>query len=100
MRIEESIVPEGMNLPKDWTHCERPPYLFRRFQFSSYRETRVFLDKLAALSEECGYYPDISFGTNYANITIHAQDGKAVATAEITFAQRVSELAGQTQAPD
>ncbi len=83
-----------VKLPEGWVCNERPPYLFRRFQFSSYRETRAFLDRLAVLSEETGYYPDISFGTTYANVTIHASDGVAISPQDLTFAQRASGLTG------
>ncbi|WP_333839235.1 4a-hydroxytetrahydrobiopterin dehydratase [Pelomicrobium sp.] len=86
-------MPEDAEIPSGWEYRGRPAYLFRRFQFSGYRETRVFLDRLAALSEEIGYYPDISFGTTYANVTVHARDGEAIGSEDITFARRVSELA-------
>ncbi|GIX29007.1 4a-hydroxytetrahydrobiopterin dehydratase [Pelomicrobium sp. G1] len=89
-------MPEDMNLPEGWTRNDRPPYLFRRFQFSGYRETRAFLDRLAALSEEMGYYPDISFGTTYANVTVHARNGAAIGTQDLAFARRASELAGSS----
>lgn len=79
--------------PEHWQSVDRPPSLFRRFQFSGYAETRAFLDRLSALSETTGYYPDIGFGTNYANITVHARDGKALGTVDVEFAQRASALA-------
>jgi pterin-4a-carbinolamine dehydratase len=84
---------EAINVPEGWARHERPPNLFRRFTFGSYGETRGFLDRLAALSEETGYYPDIGFGTGYANVTIHARDGTALGAADLDFARRVSALA-------
>lgn len=76
-----------------WEAREHPPLLFRRFEFDSYAETRGFLDRLAALSEETGHYPDISFGTRYANITVHARNGTALAADDLAFAEGVSRLA-------
>lgn len=92
-------MPDDVEIPAGWEHHGRPAHLFRRFQFSGYRETRAFLDRLAALSEEVGYYPDISFGTTYANVTVHARDGKAISSEDLAFAQRVSELAQPGKAP-
>lgn len=83
----------NMNIPEGWKHHERPPNLFRRFAFGGYGETRAFLDRLAALSEETGYYPDIGFGTSYANVTIHARDGSALGAEDLDFARRVNALA-------
>ncbi len=56
-------------LPEGWKSVQHPPSLFRRFQFASYRDTRAFLDRLAALSEETGLYPDLGFGPTHVNVT-------------------------------
>lgn len=75
-----------------WTHNERPANLYRRFAFDDYAGTRDFLDRLADLSKETGAYPDISFGKTYANITIHAGDGKTLTAEDFDFARRVNAL--------
>lgn len=84
---------DDMSIPEGWQQHERPPNLFRRFTFGSYSETRAFLDRLAALSEETGYFPDIGFGTSHANVTVHARDTKALGAVDIDFARRVNDLA-------
>ncbi|MFP5350561.1 MAG: 4a-hydroxytetrahydrobiopterin dehydratase [Gammaproteobacteria bacterium] len=84
---------DSISAPEHWQLSGRPPSLFRRFQFSGYAETRGFLDRLGKLSEATKYYPDISFGTGYANITVHARDGKALTADDVDFAERVSALA-------
>lgn len=88
---EQTAVPEG------WTHHERPPNLFRRFEFDGYGDTRTFLERLAEVSKQTGLYPDISFGKAYVNVTIHAQDGKAVGAEETAFAARANEAALPTK---
>lgn len=72
-----------------WDAVAHPPSLFRRYVFASYRETRAFLDRLAALSAETGLYPDLGFGTTYVNVTVHGAPGDA----EIAFANRAAALA-------
>ena len=84
---------DDMTIPEGWQRHERPPNLFRRFTFGSYSETRAFLDRLAALSEETGYFPDIGFATGHANVTVHARDGKALGAVDVDFARRASALA-------
>ena len=79
--------------PPEWQSRERPPLLSRRFQFSDYNETRSFLDAMAKLSEQQGYYPDTSFGVNYANVTVHARNGEQLDIKDFEFAVRANELA-------
>ncbi len=81
-------------LPEGWKNVERPPSLFRRFGFDSYEQTRAFLDKLAALSEETGLYPDLGFGSTHVNVTVYGSEGGSPAATEADFARRAAELAG------
>jgi hypothetical protein len=75
-----------LSQPEGWKSVQTPPSLFRRFQFASYRDTRAFLDRLAALSEETGLYPDLGFGPTHAN-------GRAPGEREVDFATRAAALA-------
>ena len=81
------------DLPEGWETRGKPPTLFRRFTFGNYAETRTFLDALAELSEETGIHPqNINFGTTYVNITLEAEDRKALTDTEHTLAARINEL--------
>ena len=59
----------------EWKEHERPPRLERRYTFSGYPALREFLDRAAEISEELDFYPDLSFGRDYVNITIHGYEG-------------------------
>jgi len=82
-----------LSLPEGWKAVEAPPSLFRRFEFTSYRDTRAFLERLGALSKETELYPDLGFGTTYVNVTIYGKDGEMPGRAEIEFAGRAAALA-------
>jgi pterin-4a-carbinolamine dehydratase len=79
--------------PEGWKSVQQPPSLFRRFEFASYGETRAYLDRLAALSEETGLYPDLGFGPTHVNVTVYGADGKAPGAREIEFAGKAAALA-------
>ncbi len=79
--------------PEGWTEVERPPSLYRRFEFTAYSETRAFLERLAGLSKETGLYPDLSFAQTYVNVTIYGSDGAAVGVEARTFAARAEAIA-------
>lgn len=63
-------------MSNNWVIRKRPARLERRIEFSSYEETRDFLDLAADLSESHGYYPDMSFGRTHVCLTLHPQGDK------------------------
>ena len=80
--------------PPAWQVQQNPPLLSRRFDFSSYAETRGFLDGLAVLAERRGHYPDLNFGKNHVNVSIAARD-ETLGDSEFGFASQADELAGK-----
>ncbi len=58
---------------------ENVPTLNWRFEFGDYVQTRRFLDEMADLSKRLGYYPNVSFGKTYVNISIDAMGQSALA---------------------
>jgi pterin-4a-carbinolamine dehydratase len=79
--------------PQGWTEVERPPALYRRFEFAAYHEIRAFLDRLAGLSKETGLYPDLSFTRTHVNVTVYGSEGAAVGAEERAFAARAEAIA-------
>jgi 4a-hydroxytetrahydrobiopterin dehydratase len=58
-----------------WQERHRPTRLERRYEFANYASLRDFLDRAAILSEREGLYPDMGFGRDYVNMTIHVAEG-------------------------
>jgi len=86
-------------MSQQWQERKRPARLERRYEFGSYNELRDFLDQAAALSEHEGLYPDMGFGRDYVNITIHANEGAdQVAAGQRSFARQLDEIGGYTAA--
>ena len=82
-----------MNRP--WQERPRPARLECRYEFDSYDQLRDFLDRAAELSEREGLYPDMGFGRDYVNITIHADEGSdALTQKQHGFAEMLDELRG------
>ncbi len=54
-----------------WRERGKPARLERRYEFGSYESLRDFLDQAAQISEREGLYPDMGFGRDYVNMTIH-----------------------------
>lgn len=58
-----------------WQERIRPVRLERRYEFPDYQSLRDFLDRAATVSEREGLFPDMGFGRDYVNVTIHCDDG-------------------------
>lgn len=89
MADTHSVAPAGWESAKG----SAAPSMSKKFTFERYGVTREFLDRVADLSEEDGYHPNISFGTTYVNITIDARDGETLGEADRAFAEAVDRLA-------
>ena len=76
-----------------WTEVERPPSLYRRFEFADYSETRAFLNRLASLSKETGLDPDLSFTRTHVTVTVYGSDGATVDAEAREFAARAEAIA-------
>jgi 4a-hydroxytetrahydrobiopterin dehydratase len=78
-----------------WQERPRPARLEGRYEFENYSALRDFLDCAAELSEREGLYPDMGFGRDYVNITVHADEGSgSVADKQRRFARLLDELYG------
>ncbi len=82
-----------------WRERKRPVCLEARYEFDGYPDLRDFLDQAAELSEREGYYPDMGFGRDYVNVTIHLKEGADELTSEQRqFAMLLDKLADSPSA--
>lgn len=58
-----------------WQERVRPVRLEKRYEFPDYASLRDFLDRAAEVSEREGLFPDMGFGKDYVNVTIHTDEG-------------------------
>mgnify|MGYP001812351526 FL=1 len=83
-------------MSQEWQERTRPVRLERRYEFQDYSTLRDFLDKAAELSEKDDLYPDMGFGRDYVNITIHLEDGvETISDSQREFATKLDTLAEQ-----
>lgn len=86
------------SIPAGWRWVERPPSLFRRFEFDAYAGTRGFLQDLEQLSKQRNFYPDLGFGQRHVNVTVHVEEGRAPSADQCAFAVDAAALAEAVQA--
>ncbi len=77
----------------NWQERQRPARLERRYEFVTYNDLSNFLEQAADLSERSGLYPDLGFGKDYVNVTIHAdQDDPELLAHHHEFADQLEQL--------
>ena len=76
----------------------KSPTLNWRFEFSSYSETRKFLDCLSDLSKREAFYPNINFAKTYVNISIDAEGQADLGARRDAFVREMTAYAEQGQA--
>jgi 4a-hydroxytetrahydrobiopterin dehydratase len=80
-------------MDQPWTQRARPDRLERRIEFDDYETTRTFLERLNALSEQQGRFPDISFGRTYVNLTLRPeQEDGPIEASDTAFAAAIDGL--------
>lgn len=65
-------------MSNQWQERIRPVRLERRYEFADYTSLRDFLDRAAEISEKEGLFPDMGFGRDYVNVTIHKDENSDV----------------------
>lgn len=76
-----------------WQERVRPVRLEKRYEFPDYMRLRDFLDRAAEVSERDGLFPDMGFGRDYVNVTIHSDDGTDTLTKQQRqFAEQLDAL--------
>jgi len=76
-----------------WEERSRPLRLERRYEFDNYTSLRDFLDNAAEISEREDFYPDMGFGKDYVNITIHLIEGETtLSDMQHKFADQLDQL--------
>ena len=83
----------GQPVNQTWQERTRPIRLERRYDFDDYNSLRDFLDRAAQLSEKEGLFPDMGFGRDYVNMTIHTDDkDEPLSDSQRQFAQQLDAL--------
>lgn len=81
-------------MKEQWQERSRPARLERRYEFPDYDTLREFLDRAAELSEQKELYPDMGFGKDYVNVTIHPdEDADQLDESKHKFAQMLDSIA-------
>ncbi len=63
--------------------------LIKEFQFKSFRDTIVFVNRIASLADEAGNRPDIDIRNEMVRLTLTSPDAGGVTQRDLDLAQRI-----------
>ena len=63
--------------------------LVKEFQFKSFRDTIVFVNRIASLADESGNRPDIDIRDEMVRLTLRSRKVKGITQTELDLAQRI-----------
>lgn len=67
-------------------------HLRKGFQFSNFRESQEFVNRIGDLAEEQGHHPDICFGWGKAEITIWTHKIDGLTESDFILAAKIDHL--------
>ena len=71
---------------------ENEHHLSRNYQFSNFRETLDFVNRIGALAEEQGHHPDICFGWGKAEVSIWTHKIDGLTESDFVLAAKIDKL--------
>ncbi len=75
-----------------WQLIDRNQKLQHLYKFKDYASTLHFVDGVAAVCEEQGHHPEITFGWGYATVTFWTHALKALSDNDFIMAAKVNAL--------
>jgi len=79
----------------EWTVLDDAHRIQRTFRFKNFAEAFGFVQRAAALAEEEGHHPDISFGWGYVTVSLQTKKIKGLHENDFIMAAKLDQIAGQ-----
>ena len=74
-----------------WNERESPLRIEKRFEFEEYSKISKFMEKIEKLCKEKDIYPNISFGKNFASISVFL-DNQKISNKEKDFSKDIDKF--------
>ncbi|MGB7069320.1 MAG: 4a-hydroxytetrahydrobiopterin dehydratase [Pyrinomonadaceae bacterium] len=86
-KLSETEIAEKLITLHGWTADDGR--LRRRFDFSNFAKSLVFVNKAAELAEKADHHPDISFGWGYAEFLLTTHDRGGITDFDFELARNI-----------
>ncbi len=86
-KINEQSIRSWLEKRPGWAY--RGGALVKQFQFKSFRDTIVFVNRIASLADEAGHYPEIHIQGGQVRLTLATRPPGGVTRQDLELAQAV-----------
>jgi len=80
----------------EWALADTASRIERTYRFKNFRDAFAFVERAAALAEDEGHHPDISFGWGYATVLLRTKKIKGLHENDFIMATKLDRIAAQT----
>ncbi len=80
---------------REWTVLDDAHRIQCTFRFKNFAEAFEFVQRAAALAEEEGHHPDISFGWGYVTVSLQTKKIKGLHENDFIMAAKLDQIAEQ-----
>jgi 4a-hydroxytetrahydrobiopterin dehydratase len=79
----------------EWELLDQATRIERAYRFKNFAEAFRFVERAAALAEEEGHHPDISFGWGYATVSLRTKKIKGLHENDFIMAAKLDRIAAE-----
>jgi 4a-hydroxytetrahydrobiopterin dehydratase len=77
-----------------WSLVDDATRIERTYRFRNFRDAFAFVERIAALAEEEGHHPDISFGWGYVTVSLRTKKIKGLHENDFIMAAKIDSIPG------
>jgi 4a-hydroxytetrahydrobiopterin dehydratase len=75
-----------------WSLVDGATGIERTYRFRNFRDAFAFVEQIAALAEEEGHHPDVSFGWGYATVSLRTKKIKGLHENDFIMAAKIDRI--------
>ena len=86
-KLNDQSIQDWLEKRPGWK--QKDGWLVKEFRFNSFRDTIVFVNRIASLADEAGHRPDIDIRDQMVRLTLKTLEVEGITQRDLELAQRI-----------
>ena len=86
-KLEADQIKDWVGAHSGWKYREEA--IHKEYSFPSFRDSIVFVNRIASIADDLDHHPDIDIRYNKVNLTITTHDSGGVTAKDLSLAERI-----------
>jgi 4a-hydroxytetrahydrobiopterin dehydratase len=86
-KLNKQSIQDWIKMRQGWK--QKGKALVKEFRFDSFRDTIVFVNRIASLADEAGHHPDIDIRDEMVRLALKTKDVDGISQLDLELAQRI-----------